>query len=136
MKILVIDGQGGKLGKAIIDKLIENDIKAEIIALGTNSAATQNMIARNGIPGATGENPIVVNTEDADIIIGPIGILAANSMLGEITEKMTLAISKSKAIKLLIPYNKCHIMIAGLRDDKFSSYINEIVDYLKKLLTK
>lgn len=133
MKIIVIDGQGGSLGKAIISRLLEENIKAEIIALGTNSTATQNMIKGNNIQGATGENPVVVNSIDADIIIGPIGILTANSMLGEITEKMTMAISKSRATKLLIPYNKCKVIVAGVKNDTFQNYINEVVDYIKKI---
>ena len=133
MKIIVIDGQGGSLGKAVISRLLEENIKAEIIALGTNSTATQNMIKGNNIQGATGENPVVVNSIDADIIIGPIGILTANSMLGEITEKMTMAISKSRATKLLIPYNKCKVIVAGIKNDTFQNYINEVVDYIKKI---
>ena len=133
MKIIVIDGQGGSLGKAVISRLLEENIKVEIIALGTNSTATQNMIKGNNIQGATGENPVVVNSIDADIIIGPIGILTANSMLGEITEKMTMAISKSRATKLLIPYNKCKVIVAGVKNDTFQNYINEVVDYIKKI---
>lgn len=133
MKIIVIDGQGGSLGKAVISRLLEENIKAEIIALGTNSTATQNMIKGNNIQGATGENPVVVNSIEADIIIGPIGILTANSMLGEITEKMTMAISKSRATKLLIPYNKCKVIVAGVKNDTFQNYINEVVDYIKKI---
>lgn len=134
MKILVVDGQGGSLGKAIIEKIIEAELKVDIVAVGTNSIATQNMIDKSGVQGATGENPVVVNAERADIIIGPIGIFAANSMFGEITERMTLAISKSKAIKLLIPYNKCNIIIAGTKDNTFKNYIDEIVDHIRKLL--
>ena len=133
MKIIIIDGQGGSLGKAVISRLLEENIKAEIIALGTNSTATQNMIKGNNIQGATGENPVVVNSIDADIIIGPIGILTANSMLGEITEKMTMVISKSRATKLLIPYNKCKVIVAGVKNDTFQNYINEVVDYIKKI---
>ena len=133
MKILVIDGQGGSLGKTIISRIIEEKIDAEIIAIGTNSTATQNMIKGNKTQGATGENPIVVNVEDADIIVGPMGILAANSMLGEITEKMALAISKSKAVKILIPYNKCKIVVAGVKDDTFQNYIEEAIEQIKKI---
>lgn len=132
MKIIVIDGQGGSLGRAVIVRLVEEKINADIIAIGTNSAATQNMIKGNGIQGATGENPVMVNAEDADIIVGPMGVLAANSLLGEITEKMTLAISKSKAIKLIIPYNKCKVVVAGVKDDTFDNYISEVVEYIKK----
>lgn len=134
MRIIVIDGQGGSLGKAIITKLVEENVNAEIIAIGTNSTATQNMIKGNRIQGATGENPVVVNVEDANIIVGPMGILSANSMLGEITEKMALAISKSKAIKLLIPYNKCKIVVAGVKDNTFQNYIDEAIEYIKNLL--
>ncbi len=134
MKILVIDGQGGSLGRTIICRLLDEKVKADIIAVGTNSAATQNMIKGNGIPGATGENPVVVNARDADVIIGPMGIIAIDSMLGEITEKMVVAITKTKALKLLIPYDKCRLIVAGVKEDSFGAYIDDVIRQIKKIV--
>ena len=96
MKIVVIDGQGGSLGKAITEK-IKSRYNCEIYAIGTNSIATSAMLKAGADCGATGENPVIVNSRDADVIIGPIGIIAANSLLGEITPKMAAAIAFSEA---------------------------------------
>ena len=105
MKIIVIDGQGGKLGFEIISALNKCEIDSEIIAIGTNAIATQAMLKAKPTFAATGENPVVVNTKNADYIIGPIGIVIADSLFGEITSTMALAISKSNAKRILIPIN-------------------------------
>ncbi len=99
-KIVVIDGQGGRMGKSIIEQLKKNcpeELDFRIYALGTNSAATQAMIKGGADFGATGENPMIVNCKDADMIIGPIGILIADSLLGEITPAMAVAVGSSSA---------------------------------------
>lgn len=124
MRIVVIDAQGGGLGKVIVEKLNEKVHNADIIALGTNSAATAAMKKAGAIQAATGENAIVYNAQRADIIIGGIGIIAANSMLGEITPKMAEAVSSSNALKILIPIGKCNILIPGVQ----SYTINELID--------
>jgi len=124
MRIVVIDAQGGGLGKVIVEKLKEKVNNAEIIALGTNAAATGAMKKAGATQAATGENAIVYNAHRADIIIGGIGIIAANSMLGEITPKMAEAVSSSDALKILIPIGKCHILIPGSQ----SYTINELID--------
>ena len=129
MKILVIDGQGGKMGKAIVEQLVKAGDKDQIIAVGTNAVATAAMI-KAGVAGATGENPVIVNAARADYIIGPMGIIAANSLLGEITPAMALAVSESDARKLLIPVSKCNIQVVGTVDKPMNDYINEICDYL------
>ena len=129
MKILVIDGQGGKMGKAIVEQLVKAGYKDEIIAVGTNAVATAAMI-KAGVAGATGENPVIVNAARADYIIGPMGIIAANSLLGEITPAMALAVSQSDARKLLIPVSRCNIQVVGTVDKPMNDYINEICDYL------
>ena len=131
MKILVIDGQGGKMGKAIVEQLVKAGHKDEIIAVGTNAVATAAMI-KAGVAGATGENPVIVNAAKADYIIGPMGIIAANSLLGEITPAMALAVSQSDARKLLIPVSKCNIQVVGTVDKPMNDYIMEICDYLDK----
>ena len=92
MKIIVIDGQGGKMGKGVVEQLKKAHPGLELIAVGTNSIATSAMLKAGADAGATGENPVVVNSRDADIIIGPIGIVIANSLLGEITPAMAVAV--------------------------------------------
>lgn len=115
MIIAVIDGQGGGIGREIVEKLrkkLPDDI--EIIALGTNSAATSAMIRAGAARGATGENAIIFNAAKVDIIIGVIGIIAANSMMGELTKGMAAAVTMSGAKKILVPINRCNIEIAGV----------------------
>lgn len=129
MKILVIDGQGGKMGKAIVEQLVRAGHKDDVIAVGTNAVATAAMI-KAGVAGATGENPVKVNAAKADYIIGPMGIIAANSLLGEITPAMALAVSESNARKLLIPVSKCNIQVMGTVDKPMNDYIMEICEYL------
>lgn len=99
MKIVIIDGQGGKMGKMIVEQLKEKYPSLQLIAIGTNSIATAAMMKAGADYGATGENPVVVASKDADIIIGPIGIVIADSMLGEVTPAMAKAIGQSKAEK-------------------------------------
>lgn len=133
MKIVVIDGQGGSLGKAITEK-IKSRYNCEVYAIGTNSIATAAMIKAGADYGATGENPVVVNSRDADVIIGPIGIIAANSLLGEITPKMAAAIACSEAKKILVPVSKCKIHVAGTPELSFGEAIECAVEALGKLL--
>ena len=132
MKVVVIDGQGGSLGKALVEgvKGLEG---CEIYAVGTNSIATSAMLKSGADFGATGENPVVVNCRDADIITGPIGIIAADSLLGEITEKMAAAVAKSNAAKVLIPVSRCSVTVAGVRDMPMGELIKIAVEKIKTL---
>ncbi|MDR1133094.1 MAG: DUF3842 family protein [Synergistaceae bacterium] len=124
MKIAVIDGQGGALGRHLISAVKSAaHAEIEITALGTNSAATSAMMNGGADRGATGENPIIVACADADIIIGPVGILCANAMLGEITPAMALAVGAARAVKILVPVSKCDIMIAGASDMSYGEYV-------------
>ena len=136
MKIVIIDGQGGKIGQILTEKLKQKVPEYELIAIGTNCMATTAMLRAGADFGATGENPIVYNCKDADIIIGPLGIVVANSFLGEITPKMALAIGESRAQKFLIPINKCNNRIVGMMDLSFSEYvdlaISEVQSYLNR----
>ncbi len=134
MKILVIDGQGGKMGKSVIEQLKKQRPQLEIIAVGTNSIATSAMVKAGADAAATGENPVVVGSRDADIIIGPMGIVMANSLLGEITPAMALAISSSPAYKLLIPVNRCNHFIIGCREQPLGVYIKEVVEKVNELV--
>ena len=117
MKIVIIDGQGGKMGKSVIEQLKKRFPELETYAIGTNSIATSAMLKAGATYGATGENPVIVNAQDADIIIGPIGIVMANSLLGEITPAMAASIGSSKAYKILIPVNRCNHYIVGCQNN-------------------
>lgn len=114
MKIVIIDGQGGRMGKAVIEQLKSSYPELELYAIGTNSIATSAMLKAGASYGATGENPVIVNARNADLIIGPIGIVMADSLMGEITAAMATAVSSSSAYKILIPVNRCnHRRLSG-----------------------
>ena len=135
MRIAVIDGQGGGIGKAVVEKLrAEFGDEISIIALGTNTIATSLMIRAGANDGATGENAVVINAARADIIIGSIAIISANSLLGELTPKMAEAIAGSDAKKVLLPLNRYSIYVAGLKDMPLLHYIDEAVEIIKSLM--
>lgn len=127
MKILVVDGQGGRLGKLLVEGLRRAGVKDEIIAIGTNSIATSAMVRAGADAGATGENPVVVCAREANFILGPIGILAADSLLGEVTPAMAVAIGQSRAQKILVPLNRCRSTVVGLRDMTMSELVEAAV---------
>jgi hypothetical protein len=135
MRIAVIDGQGGGMGRTLVEKL-RNEFRdsIEIIAIGTNSLATSAMIKAGANEGATGENAIVYNAARVDVIIGPIGIIAANSMLGELTPAMAAAIAESPAKKVLIPVSKCNISIAGVKNEPLQNYIEAAVKMVRSIM--
>ncbi len=129
MKILVIDGQGGRMGKAIIEQMKKSGTLSRdvvLYAIGTNSTATASMMKAGADFGATGENPVIVNARDADIIVGPIGIVIADSLLGEITPAIAMAVGASKAFKILIPVNRCNHLIVGCREASLSEYLQQV----------
>lgn len=131
MNVVVIDGQGGKMGRMIIEGIRNAAIACELTAIGTNSIATATMLKAGAGAGATGENPILVACRKADVIIGPVGIIAADSLLGEITPAMAAAIGQSGAKKLLIPVNLCNNLIVGTQSLPMSRLIAETVEQLK-----
>lgn len=127
MRILVIDGQGGKLGKLLITSVREAFPESEIMAIGTNAVATQVMLRAGADEAATGENPVIVAAGKADIIVGPIGIVIADSLLGEVTEKMALAVARSSAVRVLIPMNRCDNLIAGVSAQPLGELVQDAV---------
>lgn len=133
-KIVVIDGQGGRLGQAVVESVKSQSLSAEIYAIGTNSIATSAMLKAGADYGATGENPTIVACRDADVIIGPIGILSADSMLGEISPTMAVAVGQSKAVKLLLPVNRCNNQVVGVKPLTINELVKETVEHLKELL--
>ena len=132
--ILIIDGQGGKIGKQLIEAIKARLKNVEITAIGTNGIATSNMIKGGADNAATGENPVVVCSRSADIIIGPLGIIMADSLLGEVTAKMALAVSQSKATRILLPFNRCGNIIVGVPDLSLTALIASTVDTVEQLL--
>ncbi|MFU0832712.1 MAG: DUF3842 domain-containing protein [Oscillospiraceae bacterium] len=134
MNVLVIDGQGGSLGKQLITQLHKILPDQQITAIGTNSIATAAMLKAGASVGATGENPVIVGSTKADIILGPIGILIADSLLGEITPAMAAAVGRSPAKKILIPLNKCNCMVAGTEEMTLSKYIECAVSMAVELI--
>ncbi|KYH29146.1 MULTISPECIES: DUF3842 family protein [Clostridium] len=132
MRIAVVDGQGGGIGKAIVEKFRkEFEDTIEIIALGTNSLATSLMLKAGANEGATGENAICYNVSKVDLILGPIGIVCANSLLGELTPQMAKAISESPAKKVLIPLNRCNVIVAGVENKPLPHYIDDAIQIVK-----
>jgi D-arabinose 1-dehydrogenase-like Zn-dependent alcohol dehydrogenase len=135
MKIAVIDGMGGGIGSQAIERLKSlNNNDIEIIALGTNSQATANMLKSGAHEAATGENAISWMCQKVDIIIGPLAIIAANSMMGEISPITSEAIASSPARKLLLPVSKCNIDIIGLENLQFKTIFNEFIIKIQNIL--
>lgn len=133
-KVVVVDGQGGKMGAALVTQLKSELSDCEIIAVGTNSAATASMLKAGADAAATGENPVIVCAADADIITGPIGIVGINALLGEITPKMAAAISESRATKVLLPVSKCSLLVVGVRELSLSEYVRLAVQKIAEML--
>lgn len=131
MKIMVMDGQGGRMGKSIVEQIKAAFPEDEILAIGTNSIATAAMLKAGADAGATGENPAIVGSRTADIIIGPMGIVIADSLLGEITPKMAVAIGQSEAKKVLIPVNRCQHFVVGCEELSLGEYVKLVVEEVR-----
>lgn len=136
IKIMILDGQGGGIGKALTEKIRECAVSAEIIAIGTNAIAANAMLKAGADVCVSGENPVTVNAPKVDFILGPLGIIAANSLYGEITPKTAEAVTSSSAMKILIPQNKCNIKVAGLQQKTQAAYISEAVAILTEEIKK
>ena len=132
-QILIIDGQGGLLGKQLVDAIRKAAPDAEITAVGTNSIATSSMLKAGAHQGATGENAVLVAVRHADIIAGPIGMVIAESLMGEITPAMAAAVGSSDAVKLLLPVNKCNNVVIGAGGKSTSELIGEAVERIQKI---
>lgn len=134
MNILVIDAQGGGLGKQLIAALRKNFPDMDITAVGTNTLATGVMLKAGAPHAATGENAVVVGCRKADIIIGPLAIVIADSMFGEITPAMALAVAQSNAKRILIPFNHCDNIVVGIGDYNMTALIQEAVDEVARTI--
>ena len=131
MNILVIDAQGGGLGRQLVASIKKEFPQAEITAVGTNTLATSNMLKAGADHGAIGENAVAVGCRRADVIIGPVGIVIADSMYGEITPAMAAAVGQSDVKKLLIPMNQCNNIIVGVKNTSMSVMIEAVIEQLR-----
>lgn len=136
MKVLIIDAQGGGIGKQIVTAIKREMPQIEITAVGTNSIATTAMLKAGADHAATGENVVVVGCRKADVIIGPIGIVIADAMFGEVTPAMALAVGQSNARRLLIPVNHCDNRIVGISDLSIGQLIDAVLKEIKEYHVK
>ena len=134
MKILVIDGQGGQLGAQLIKEVTARFSEVEITAVGTNATATASMVKAGAKKVATGENPVIVACRKADVIIGPIGIVIADALYGEVTAQMAAAVGRADATRILIPVNKCDNLVAGIGDVTMSAMIEDVLMKLEQMI--
>ena len=135
MSVVVIDGQSGRIGQLFVEKVSKAKLDCELVAIGANAIATSAMLKAGAAMGATGENPVIVASRTADVIVGPIGILAADAMLGEITPTMAVAVGQSRAKKLLLPVNLCNNVVVGTQSLSLSAVLDEAVDMLRQILS-
>ena len=133
MNILVIDAQGGGIGRQLVTAMKQNLPRAVVTAVGTNSAATAAMLKAGADEAATGENAVIVCSRRADVIVGPVGIVIADSLLGEISPAMALAVGQSRAKRVLIPINHCDNIVAGVSDLTVGKLIESAVQEVLKL---
>ena len=132
-KVLVIDGQGGGLGRQLVSALAAACPEVELTAVGTNSLAANAMLKAGASRAATGENAVVVNCRHADIIVGPIGIVIADALLGEITPAMAAAVCQSGARRVLVPINHCENYVVGVPDQPVSQLVAAAAQKVKEL---
>lgn len=134
MKLVIIDGQSGRMGALIAERVKAAKLPCKVLAVGTNAIATATMMKAGADQGATGENPVMVACRTADVIVGPIGILSADALSGEVTPAMAVAVGQSAAKKLLLPVNRhCGHTMVGVRDLTLSQLVDEVVEQLRLL---
>ena len=134
MRILIVDGQGGGVGRQLAAQIKQTFPDVQVMAVGTNTIATSAMLKGGADNAATGENAIRVAARKADVILGPLGIVVADSLGGEITPAMANAIAQSDARRILIPFKNCDNVIVGVSDFTLGSLIQQTVDELRKIL--
>lgn len=136
MEILVVDGQGGRIGQQLVRAITTRYPQLKVFAVGTNTMATSAMIKGGAVQGATGENALLVACRKADVILGPLGIIIADALLGEISPAMALAVGQSRAKKILIPMNQCDNIVAGVTELPVGKLLDSALGELDKLLEK
>ena len=132
--VVIIDGQGGRLGRMIVERLRAEGVPCHIRAVGTNTLATSAMLKAGADEAATGENPVIVACREADVILGPLGILSVDALLGEITPAMAAAVGRSKAMKILLPVNMCGTRVVGVTQMPFTELVSAAIAELRSHL--
>ncbi|NLK05982.1 MAG: DUF3842 family protein [Spirochaetales bacterium] len=130
----IIDGQGGSLGKSLVEAIKARFTQVKVLAIGTNSLAASAMLRSGADAIATGENPVVVAARTADLIVGPLGIITADALHGEITPAMALAVAQSRAHKILLPISKCNVSIVGRQDLSLGEMISLALEEIQTFL--
>lgn len=136
MEILVVDGQGGRVGQQLVRAITTRYPQLKVFAVGTNTMATSAMLKGGAVQGATGENALLVACRKADVILGPLGIVIADALLGEISPAMALAVGQSRAKKILIPMNQCDNIVAGVAELPVGKLLDSALAELDKLLNE
>ncbi|MFA6844871.1 MAG: DUF3842 family protein [Sphaerochaetaceae bacterium] len=132
MRILVVDGQGGGIGRQVVAAIKDKCPGCQVTAVGTNSIAATAMLKAGADNTATGENAVLVGCRKADVIVGPIGIVIADSLCGEITPRMAVSIGQSTAKKILIPVNHCENIVVGVADLSVSKLIQNVIEIIQE----
>ena len=134
MTILVVDGQGGGVGRQLAAQIKETFPDVRLMAVGTNTIATSAMLKGGADNAATGENAVIVAARKADVIVGPLGIVVADSLGGEISPAMANAVAQSNAKRILIPFKHCENVIVGVSDYTLGHLIQQAIDELRKII--
>ena len=136
MTVLVVDGQGGRLGSQLVKEIVQRFPEHDLLAVGTNSMATERMLKAGAARAATGENAVAVACRRADVIVGPVGMVIADALLGEVTPVMAEAVGRSGAVRILLPSDKCDTLIAGIGGQGMSALIADAMDKLGLVLAQ
>ena len=134
MNILVIDSQGGGMGRQLVAAIKARFPRVHVLAVGTNAAATTAMLKAGADSGATGENPVIVCCKKADIILGPVGIVIADSMMGEVTPAMAAAVGQSSAKRILLPVNQCDNIVVGVAELSMGKLVEQAMEEIERLV--
>ncbi len=127
MNVTIIDGQGGQLGAQLVKEITTRFPFVDLTAIGTNAIATSTMLKAGAKNAATGENSVLVACRKTDVIIGPIGIVITDSLLGEITDKIAVAVGRADAVRILLPVNKCDNYVAGVSSSNIKNLIDDAI---------
>lgn len=135
-EILIIDGQGGKIGRQLVELVLARHPAASLTAVGTNSIATSAMMKGGAHRAATGENAVIVACRSAGVIIGPLGIVVADSLLGEVSPAMATAVGQANAVRILIPMGRCSNIVAGASGKSASALLEDAMNSLDEVLSR
>lgn len=132
-RILIVDGQGGGVGRQLVENIKKECLDCEVIAVGTNAVATQTMLKAGADHAATGENAVIAGCRKASVIMGPVGIVIADSLWGEITPAMAVAIGQADAVRILLPMNQCDNQIVGIEDVSVGRLVQYSMEEIRRI---